>query len=233
MRSLFIGASLFVALSVTALAQPKIEVIGGDSYDWGKLPPPKDGYLEATIKIRNAGTELLKLTEIKPGCGCTKTDPDKTELKPGEISTMGVKLNISPMQSGQVIKNITVRSNTPGNDSVKYLFLKVDIVRKVQLMPMTFFSFQNPFVNREMVARLEIVNNDSKDLEVFDFSADNGMTLNVSGKKVIKPGAKLELVLSITPTAKGAFNGTVKFKTSNDENPEFTVPAYAMVNDAP
>lgn len=233
MRSLFVVASCFVAMSVVALAQPKIEVIGGDTYDWGKISAPKEGHLEATIKIKNVGTELLKLLEIKPGCGCTKTDPDKTELKPGEVSTMGVTLNISPMQSGQLIKNITVRSNTPGADSTKYLFLKADIIRKVQLSPMMYFAFVNPFVGKEMTARLEVVNNDTKDLVVSDFQVDNDMKLNVSGTRTIKAGEKLELELQATPKMKGPFNGQVKFKTTSEENPEFVISAYANVQENP
>lgn len=232
MRSLFVLTSCFIALSVIALAQPKIEVIGGDSYDWGKIPAPKEGHLEATIKIKNVGTELLKLIEIKPGCGCTKTDPDKTELKPGEVSTMGVKLNISPMQSGPLIKNITVRSNTPGPDSTKYLFLKADIVRKAQLSQM-YFAFVNPFVGKEMTATVDVLNNDTKDLVVSDFQVDNDMKLNVSGTKTIKPGEKLELKLVAIPKVKGSFNGQVKFKTSSEENPEFIISAYAVVQDNP
>lgn len=232
MRSLFIVASCFVAMSVAAFAQPKIEVVGGDTYDWGKVPAPKEGHLEATIRIKNVGTEVLKLIEIKPGCGCTKTDPDKTELKPGEISTMGVKLSISAMQSGQLIKNITVRSNTPGQDSTKYLFLKADIIRKVQLS-MMYFAFVNPFVGKEMTARLDVTNNDTKDLVLSDFQVDNDMKLNVSGTKTIKAGEKLELVLSATPKVKGPFNGQVKFKTNSDENPDFVISAYANVQENP
>jgi len=232
MRSLFALLSCAVALSMSAFAQPKIEVVGGDTYDWGKISAPKEGHLEATIKIKNVGTELLKLLEIKPGCGCTKTDPDKTELKPGEISTMGVTLSISPMQSGVLIKNITVRSNVPGPDSTKYLYLKADIFRKAQLSQM-YFAFVNPFVGKEMSASLDVMNNDTKDLVISDFEADRDMKLNVSGSRTIKPGEKLELKLVAMPTVKGPFNGQVKFKTSCDENPEFTISAYANVQDNP
>jgi len=98
---------------------------------------------------------------------------------------------------------------------------------------MMYFAFVNPFVGKEMSARLDVVNNDTKDLVVSDFQVDNDMKLNVSGTKTIKPGDKLELELHATSMVKGPFNGQVKFKTSSDENPDFVISAYANVQENP
>lgn len=229
MKILRTGIAMLAVATTVVVAQPKIEIVGGETFDWGKVKPPKEGYLEATIKIKNTGTELLKLTEIRPGCGCTKTDPDKTELKPGEVSTMGVKLNIGPMQSGPLTKSITVRSTAQGADSVKYLFLKADVVRALALAPSIYFSFSDLKVGQESTAKLELMNNDSQPITISDFVTDNGLVLNLTSKTVIKPGEKVELVAKAIPQAKGSYQATLTFKTSHPDHPTMEVKAYGMV----
>jgi hypothetical protein len=172
--------AVFIGATLIACGQPKLEVIGGETYDWGKVKPPKEGYLEAEIKMKNAGTDgLLKLVEIKPGCGCTKTDPDKTELNAGEISTMKVRLNISPTQSGPLTKSITVRHTGGADTTTTYLFLKADIQRALQLSPTVFLSFTDMRVGQEASAKIEITNNDSRPITLSDVVTDNNLIVNI------------------------------------------------------
>ncbi len=232
MNKLFALIACAILLGGTAFAQPKIEIMGGPTLDWGTVKPPTSGHLEGTIRIKNVGNQLLKLTEIKPGCGCTKTDPDKTELKPGEISTMGVKLNIATTQSGMVQKNITVYSNS-ATDSVLTLWLKADIDRAVRIEPSPYFAFNGAVAGEPVSASVFIVNADKIDLVVSDFKVDPPMTINVKDKTVIKPGERLELVVSMTPVKAGPITGTITLKSSNTDNPEITLSAYGNASEAP
>src|SRR5437667_12794840 len=75
------------AIDTSAKAQPvgKIEIVGGDTYNWGNVQP---GELKATIQVKNTGQGDLKITDVHPGCGCTVTSPiDKNPLKPGETGS--------------------------------------------------------------------------------------------------------------------------------------------------
>ena len=229
-RYAFTALAIFVGSALIACGQPKFEVIGGETYDWGKVKPPKEGYLEAEIKMKNTGTGgILKLVEIKPGCGCTKTDPDKTELNPGEISTMKVRLNISPSQSGSLTKSITVRHSGGKDTSVSYLFLKADIQRALQVTPNQFFSFTDMKVGQETTAKIQLKNDDKVDIVISDIKTDNGMVLNMKGTKTLKPGETFELTAKVIPSAKGSFNGKVSFKTDHPDHPTVDVMAYGMV----
>lgn len=223
--------AVLVGSALIACGQPKFEVIGGETYDWGKVKPPKEGYLEAEIKMKNVGSGdgILKLVEIKPGCGCTKTDPDKTELAAGEVSTMKVRLNISPGQSGPLTKSITVRHSGGKDTSVAYLFLKADVQRALNISPNQFFSFQDMKVGQEATAKLELRNDDQSDIVISDIKADNGLVLNMKGTKTLKPGEKFELVATVIPQAKGSFNGKVSFKTNHPDHASVDVMAYGMV----
>lgn len=223
--------AVFVGSALIACGQPKFEVIGGETYDWGKVKSPKEGYLEAEIKMKNSGSgsEILKLVEIKPGCGCTKTDPDKTELKAGEVSTMKVRLNISPSQSGSLTKSITVRHSNGKDTSVAYLFLKADIQRALNVTPNQFFSFTDMKVGQQSSAKLELRNDDNVDIVISDITTDNGIVLNMKGTKTLKAGEKFELVATTIPQAKGSFNGKVSFKTNHPDHASMDLMAYGMV----
>ncbi|HCN04447.1 MAG TPA: hypothetical protein DIS79_02420 [Bacteroidetes bacterium] len=257
--------AVFAALALTttvACAQetqvaktggPKFEVVGGETYDWGKVGAPKSGYLEATIKMKNAGNGIMKLVEVRPGCGCTKTDPDKMEVPAGDVSTMNVKLNISPMQAGPITKSITVRwgdkAGLEARDEFKkngtaipagldttehqaFIFLKADVQRDIVFQPGQYFSFSQMKVGQEATAKVEITNNGQKDVVLSDFVTDGGLVLNVMTKQTIKPGAKLELIAKVVPTIKGAYSGGVKFKTNHPDHAEIDVRAWGNVEES-
>ncbi|MCX6139294.1 MAG: DUF1573 domain-containing protein [Candidatus Kapabacteria bacterium] len=252
-KSLFVVLALIGLSAGSVYAQPKLEVVGGETYDWGKVKPPKEGHLEAEIKMKNVGDRAMKLTEVRPGCGCTKTDPDKFELAPGEVSTMKVKLNISPAQSGPVMKNITVswadlegnkaltafRSNsTPvptGADTVVrsgYIWLKADVQRELMFTPSIYFSFNDLKVGQESTSKLDVVNNSDKDVIFSDWTTEGGIVCNQATRVTLKPGQKLEIIAKLIPSVKGNYTGGVKVKTSNPDNAEVDLKAYGFVQES-
>lgn len=233
-----------------AFAQPKLEVVGGETFDWGKVRPPSTGYLEATIKMKNAGSGRLKLIEIRPGCGCTKTDPDKMEMGPDEISSMNVKLNIGPAQGGPITKSITVTwgdeaginardefhksgklipEGTDTTSHMAFLYLKADIQRPIMVQPSIYFAFADLKIGTASTSKLEILNNDDVPITFSDWTTDNGLIINQNGSVTVKPGEKFELIATLVPNQKGSYAGVVRCKTSNKDNPTLEVHAYGNV----
>lgn len=240
-------------VATTSFAQPKLEIVGGESYDWGKVKPPPEGHLEAEIKMKNVGDRAMKITEVRPGCGCTKTDPDKFELAPGEVSTMKVKLNISPAQSGPITKNITVSwadldgmkaqatfraDGTPmpvGADTTVrsgYVWLKADIQRALMFTPSMYFSFVDLKVGQESSAKMEIINNSDQDITFSDWTTEGGLVCNQATRVTLKPTQKMEVSVKLVPTAKGNYAGGVKVKTTNPENADLDLKAYGFVQES-
>lgn len=253
-QKLFAMLAVAVLAVSTAFAQPKLEIVGGETYDWGKTSAPKEGHLEAEIKMKNVGDKALRLTDVRPGCGCTKTDPDKFDLKPGEVSTMKVKLNISPSQAGSITKNITVSwADLAGNDAYKayksssntplptgadttirsqYIWLKADIQRALMFQPSMYFSFQDLKVGQEQSAKVEVTNNSDSPIVLSDWSTDGGLVINQTSRVTLKAKEKLEIVAKVVPMAKGNYAGGVKFKTSHSDHAEVDLRAYGFVQDS-
>lgn len=229
-RSLLTFAAAAITATSLSYAQAKFEVVGGETYDWGKVKPPTTGYLEGTIKMKNAGKGgMIKLLEIKPGCGCTKTDPDKLEMSAGEVSSMNVKLNISPSQNGLVSKSITVKYTDGKDTTTTWLHLRADIQRAVAISPQTYYSFVDMRVGNESSASLTISNNSEQPITFSEFVADNGLVLNVTGKRTLKPGEKFDLIAKTIPSKPGSFSGKVSFATDHPDHATVDLPVYGHV----
>lgn len=70
-----------------------------------------------TFRFKNNGTEPLKLTRVKPSCGCTTPEWSKEEVAPGEEGFIVVKFN-STGKSGVQSKAVTVTGNFEGTNQI-------------------------------------------------------------------------------------------------------------------
>ena len=218
--------ALMIFAGSFAYAQPKLTIIGGDTHDWGKVKP-KDDPLKATIKIKNEGNELLKISDVRPGCGCTTAPLDKKELNPGEIASMDVTLKLGAT-SGMMTKSITINSNDP-QSATKVLYLKADVVRPIQILPTQYFSFGEMTVGTKSEAKLIIKNTSTQDIVLSDFESLAGITLNLTKPTTIPGGGEVELIAKVTPNDKGYFNGVVKMKTNHPDYASLDIIAYGNV----
>ncbi len=212
------------------LAQPKLEIIGGDTYNWGTVKPT-DNPLKAKIVIKNSGNEILKIDEIRPGCSCTSSPITKNEINPGDTASMNVTLTFS--HGNDVVKSIKISSNDSDN-SPKYLFLKAKVYYPVLITPYQYFAFNECEVGKPKDSKLTIVNNSNNSLTLSDFVADpKVISINVMGKKILAPGEKFDLIATVKPIKSGLLNGVVKFKTSDPEMKDVSIQVYGRVNESP
>lgn len=219
-RSFALLVSFFLC-SFFLLAQPKIQIVGGDTYEW-KRATPKDNPLTGKITIKNIGNQQLIINNIIPSCGCTSTSDYKKELQPGESTTFEVTLRISGY-SGEVTKSVRIISNDPDTPT-KYLTLKANIVQPIDILPNRYFSFNDMKVGTESQYSLKIKNNSNKDVTISDFqTTPDFLHINLKGKKVISPGKEIELVVKAKPDKSGRFNCSIKFTTTNPEVPTIEI----------
>ena len=79
-------------------------------YDFGTITEGET--VKYDYVFTNEGKSELIIRKTKASCGCTAISPNKTNLKPGESSQVGISFN-STGRTGKQIKNITVISNDP------------------------------------------------------------------------------------------------------------------------
>lgn len=218
------------ALSTTALfAQPKLEIIGGDTYDWGTVKPT-DNPLKAHIVLKNSGNQILNITEVRPGCGCTTAPITKNEIKPGDTASLSVTLNFGNHNS--VVKSIKISSNDSANNP-KYLFLKANVYYPLSIEPSQYFALNECEVGKLTQAKLTLKNNSKNSMVLSDFVTEPAIiTLNVMGKKILAPGEQFDLIASVKPVAPGIINGLIKLKTSDPDMKDVTMQVYGTIKES-
>ncbi|MBS1537889.1 MAG: DUF1573 domain-containing protein [Bacteroidetes bacterium] len=230
MKNVSLFAVLFLTAASIAFAQPKIEIVGGDTHDWGKVKA-KDSPLKTVVKIKNIGDQVLNITDVHPGCGCTKTaDLDKKELQPGEIASTEISLNLGA-SSGPITKSVSITSNDPTSPS-KVLMLKADITRDINITPSPYFAFSGLTIGMPATATVHLQNNSQEDVTIGEITTTNGLILNIAKGTVIKKGTEIEVTANTVPKEKGYFTATCKINTSNTDYPTIDLTAYGDVKEA-
>jgi hypothetical protein len=82
----------------------------------------------ATFTVKNTGDAPLKLTSVKPSCGCTVVKFDST-IQPGGSTIIESSVNIPGYRNGNYTKSISVKSNA--DDSTTRLLIKFSIIPAV------------------------------------------------------------------------------------------------------
>jgi hypothetical protein len=207
------------------VAQEKgtIEVVGGTSFDWGTVAP---GELTTVIEVRNLGPGDVKITEVRPSCGCTVAPIDKNLLHPGEVGKISVKLD-ARTRFGQQHKVITVMSDATNPQQV--ITLTANVKPVVQVTPVNYFLINDAPVGVEQSSALKLKNASEKPMTIFPPTLEDGnvkIRFNLTKKKDLKPGEEIELTAYITPLAAGAINGKIHVKTSTKEEPVKELSIY-------
>lgn len=103
------GGLLGLLLTSLAAAAPQISS-PSPVHDFGRLDNRQT--VEHTFVLTNRGDEELRITQVKPACGCTVATMAKKTLAPGESVDLQVQLSLKGVKGTQH-KEIAVVSNDP------------------------------------------------------------------------------------------------------------------------
>ncbi|HPD33490.1 MAG TPA: DUF1573 domain-containing protein, partial [Candidatus Kapabacteria bacterium] len=189
MKKFALMLSLIFAIVSCGYSQPKLEVIGGNNYDWGTTYP-KDSPLKVKIKIKNTGNDILKIYEVKPGCGCTTAPLDKNELKQGEEATLDISLNISNF-TGSITKSIRITSNDPVNKDT-YIYLKTNVFRPLIVQPNSNITNSDMSLNKEATYSFQLKNQGDKPITItYIAHSPDDLVVNIEKGQTIAPNQVL------------------------------------------
>ncbi|MEI6090784.1 MAG: DUF1573 domain-containing protein [bacterium] len=214
-----------VFLTSSCFSQPKLEIEGGDTYDWGKINP-KGQPLTAQIKFFNRGTDTLKITEVKPGCGCTTAPLDKNNIEPGGFATLSVTLKVS--SDGPVSKSITIRSNDQAFP-VKYLILKAEITSPIGLS-VPYIAMTNMNLNQETISKITIKNNTAKIVKMDSVIIEpKGLLVNIKKGTKIPANSEISLEVKFTPKEAKNMQGKISIYTNSAEQKKVDISVWGYM----
>ena len=223
MNKLLVSLMLFVSFSVVCLSQPKFVIVGGDEYNWGKVPAAQSK-VNASVVFKNEGTEILIIKKVNPTCGCTAAKPEKDTLLPGDTTVMNVELRLGA-GTGITRKSITIETNDEARARVSY-GLVVDIVRDIIFKPNEHINFrgENVVVGQEASETIIIKNNSAKNIKFSGMKIEPDIVkVTVPPDFTLTPNEEIELTGRVTPTKEGHFNAKITFKTDNKDNPTISI----------
>lgn len=112
MRRTVVQLALVVGTALLAPASSRagpVATLDSDSIGFGVFGEGERNELEAVFTLRNTGDEKLRVVEVRPSCGCTVVDYDKT-IGPGEAGTIRPAVDIRGM-TGHIRKSVRVVTN--------------------------------------------------------------------------------------------------------------------------
>lgn len=219
-----------IICSTALIAQPKLEL--QSEYDWGRVIP-EGGYNEvsqvkAKIPLRNVGDDVLHITGVRPGCGCTSAPLEKDTLLPGEETHLDVTLNL-PYTNGITSKAITVTTNEIENN-VRVLMLTVDIQRALQLGS-SFIAFNQLMVNQKTEGEARFTNATDQPHRIDSIVVPEGVTIITPIPVELPPLVETKVFFSYTPNQPGGFTHTYTLYSSIPGFSEFTLTAHGHANE--
>lgn len=218
--------------TIFAVPQAKFK---STTFDCGNVTEGKITMLHAKFEIKNTGDEVLKITDVRPGCGCTNVKFDST-IAPGTSMVLKSDVNITGYQAGPVSKSIMFTSNSKKDPTVK-LVIKADIIAPV--------SVSNIFISLNAKTR-----NKPYSIDLFSIKKDITITgvsfkvQNTSDAVSWKSNLPIDIKFSLSPTPidtiradkryvhklmmytpaiAGVHHGEFIFKTNDPEKKEIVV----------
>ena len=237
----FAAAALLVAAPASALAQaakpaapaasaaaPKL-VLVEEKKDAGTVP--KGEVIHATFVLKNEGKADLHVTDVKPSCGCTAPEYDKT-IKPGAEGKVVLNVDTKTFQ-GPISKSALILTDDPEKPQVT-VFVMANVKPFVETLPVGFFRLQA--LTGETATSDLILASDEPDFKPTKVETPNSylkaaLAPAAEAEKVAGKGAnQWKVTLTSTPDApEGLLGGYVKVQTGAAKQPELSLAVSGYV----
>jgi hypothetical protein len=214
----FVIAALLFLCAASLHAQGTLEIVGGDTHDWGTVSP---GKLTTIVELKNVGASDLNISAVRPTCLCTVAPIDKNLLKPGEVAHVDITLDATS-KFGPVERSIVIHSSDSSAPQ-RTLHLKATIKRDLTITPSNYLVVDGAMKDVESAAVPIVIANTGK--TVVTLSPPGAPQGNFKARfdlleqKELKPGEQLELKAFITPLVASGMTGTIKMRTTSPQMP--------------
>jgi hypothetical protein len=206
-----------------AAAGPKIQ-FSEIVYDFGKVDSGE--LVKHDFVFTNAGNQMLEISAVHPGCGCTAAGTWDKQVEPGKTGKIPIQFN-STGYGGLVLKTISVTCNDPAQANLT-LQIKGTIWKAIDIIPaMAMFTpaLDSPSNETRVI---KIVNNQEEPLTLSELECANHAFR--AELKTVREGKEFELdVTAVAPFEATTVWAPVTLKASSTKTPVITVNCYLNV----
>jgi hypothetical protein len=218
-------ALLAILLCASAASQPRLVVLEGTHFDFGKIY--RGSVMERNLTLKNAGNDTLVMGTIGVSCGCTGAMVTADRIAPGGTGSVRITFN-SKNFAGPVHKTVTLNSN---GDSLGYTIIEftASVIDEIGLNPQSIIVPEAE-VNKMSTVTLTVTNNGMTPLALTGFRTQlKGLVLKLPPDP-IPPGGTGEIHVVFTPEAPSPMlTDGVFVATNNMRQPEVYLQVYGGV----
>lgn len=174
--------------------------------------------LHAEFVVRNTGQAPLEITQVRPTCGCTVADFDRT-IAPGTTGKITAEVDTAAF-SGPIAKAVLVFSNDPATPQLN-LVIKAEVRSFVEVLPRALILFKNLLSGESATEKVTLVSADGSDFSVTGADAGGGpytiayRALPEAERIPERKGPQWEVTITVPPTApEGMLNHKIIIKTT-------------------
>ena len=187
---------------------------------------PNAPVINHVFNVTNTGTEMLIISNVAPGCGCTKTLNWTRQIAPGQAGVIPAQYN-SISYPGPVKKNIEVYSNAK-NSPHETLYIEGTLWKPIEVNPVT--AVMNALVDatNSHSTTVHITVKSDQPVEISN-PVSSGKMWTAELKTNI-PGKDYALVITAAPPFPiGNSSGSIHLKTTLPSTPDLAVNAIMTV----
>lgn len=192
----------------------------------------KGDKVRATFEVRNTGKAPLEITQVRPTCGCTVADFDRT-IPPGGKGKIVAEVDTTDF-NGPISKAVLVYTNDPANPTLT-LVVKADVQSYIEVVPRGFVRFN---VLQGEAAEEKVILVPSQPVDFRVLGVDTGTApvtaafRKLEGSEVIQGRNQPQWEVSFRVPAnapEGPFNQKVTVRTNAEKSPQVAITLTGVV----
>jgi len=203
-----------IPAGLSAWSQPVIE-FETRSYDFGTSYPNQQ--LLHNFLFKNAGTQILNVSQVLTSCGCTAAVLSASGVLPGGTGILSVTATTTGI--GKYNQHATLFSNDPVNSQVS---VEINaLVRNLwTLSPKPIFQFGDVPFDSEQSIQLFLKNVDGDPFKVLGTKVDKPEFTVEVGQPLQQPGLTVPITVKVkAPRVKGPLTSTLEIRTDHPKQP--------------
>ena len=211
-------------LTALAFSQPKIEVVGGTSFDFGDI---WTNSAKRLLTIRNIGKSKLVISNVSASCGCTGTLLSNSEILPGKSGTLQISFDASRF-SGKVQKDVSFQTNDTTQKRVGIKF-SATVNKTLEFDPGYFYfsTYPDSFASKDITVK----NSSSTPIHILSITPSSKAVSVTSSLMEIPPGEDAELTAALKVKSAGTTSGDIVITTDHPKVPKYTLRFFALVKE--
>lgn len=198
-------------------------VVDETAFDFGYVP--QQAKISHIFTIRSTGDDTLKITQVIPGCGCTKTPLQKSEIAPGDSTTLEVVFSTGAY-TGRVVKHPKFLTNEGSSDH-RLQFLSHVVTRPDSTYPLivqpAILDFSSAGGTPPTDLKVRVINVSDTELGLSLIETPEG-SFTVALPDKIPAGGSAEAIVRLADSAPPSFEKSFTFQLNDAQTSRFTVP---------